>query len=70
MEHSEKLLAVDEAAAILKVKPGTIYDWASRGVLPHVRILAGHRRPVIRFRRSDLEEFIRDRAVSARGGRQ
>lgn len=61
MEHELSLLAADEAAAILHVKVGTIYDWASRGVLPHVRILAGKRRAVIRFRRSDLERFIQDR---------
>ena len=59
------LLDADEAAAILKVKRGTAYDWAAKGVLPHVRILAGRRRPVIRFRRADIEEFLRLRTVSS-----
>ena len=52
-----------------------IYDWAARGILPHIRILAGKRRPVIRFRRSDLDRFLRERTVgntsspNARSGR-
>ena len=66
MDPNTCLLAADEAAALLNVKPGTVYDWASKGILPHIRILAGRRRPVIRFRREDLERFLRERAVAAR----
>lgn len=63
--ESNALLAVEEAAAILKVKPGTVYDWVSKGILPHVRILAGKRRPVIRFRRSAIEQFVQQQSVPA-----
>lgn len=60
-DDEKELLVVDQASAILKIKATTVYDWCAKGILPHVRILAGSRRPVIRFRRSDLDEFIRER---------
>jgi excisionase family DNA binding protein len=63
MDRDDPLLVADQAAATLNVKPGTIYDWVSKGILPCVRILAGKRRPVIRFRRSDIDEFIRTRTI-------
>ena len=65
MDSPNKLLDADEAAALLKVKRGTVYDWAKKNVLPHIRILAGEKRPVIRFRRSDIEQFLKDRTQSA-----
>ncbi len=35
----EKLLNPQELAEILKVRPGTVYSWISRGVdIPHVKI--------------------------------
>ena len=63
MDPASPLLAADQAAALLNVKPATVYDWAAKGILPHIRILAGTRRPVIRFRRADLERFIEQRTV-------
>ena len=63
MSRDESLLAVDEAAAVFRIKTATLYDWAKKGVVPHVRILAGRRRPVIRFRREDLARFIENRTV-------
>lgn len=62
MDSDNNILIAEEAAPILRVKVGTVYDWVAKGILPHIRILAGKRRAVIRFRRCDLEEFIRQRA--------
>ena len=61
MGHDTDLLTADEAAPVLRIKSGTVYDWAAKGILPHIRILAGRRSAVIRFRRSDLDEFIQQR---------
>lgn len=61
MDSQDDILIADEAAPILRVKVGTVYDWCAKGLLPHIRILAGKRRAVIRFRRSELEEFMRQR---------
>lgn len=66
MDETKSLLSAEQAATTFSVKPGTIYDWAAKGVLPHIRILAGKRRAVIRFRREDLETFLRERTVPVR----
>lgn len=58
-----ELLTAEEVAALLRVKPSTVYDAAARGVLPVLRLWKGKRRTLIRFRRSDLETFIHEHAV-------
>jgi excisionase family DNA binding protein len=58
-EAMEPLLTARDVADILRVKLPTIYRWVYQGDLPAIRILAGKRRAVIRFRRVDLEEFLR-----------
>ncbi len=61
MDRQEQLLAAHEAAALLNIKPATLYDWAKKGVVPHIRILAGKKRPLLRVRRDDLLRFIESR---------
>ena len=62
MDRDEYLLAAHEAARLLNIKPATLYDWAKKGLVPHIRILAGKKRPVLRFRREELLQFIEKRA--------
>jgi excisionase family DNA binding protein len=54
------LLDVREAAALLKISPGSLYHWLSedRG-LPVVRLSPR----CVRFRRSDLEEWISEKSA-------
>lgn len=66
MDEPKGLLTAEDAATLLNVKAGTIYDWAARGMLPHVRILAGKRRAVIRFRVEELEAFLRSHSTARR----
>ena len=61
MDRQEQLLSAHEAAAFLNIKSATLYDWAKKGVVPHIRILAGKKRPLLRFRRDDLLQFIESR---------
>ena len=49
----ERLLDVQEAAALLRVKPQTLYLWVSQGRVPHRKI--GR---LVRFTDSDLETFV------------
>jgi len=50
----EKLLNPQELAEILKVRPGTVYSWISRGVdIPQVKI-AG----TVRFRERAVMDWI------------
>ena len=60
------LMTVAQVAAALGVRRPTVYDWCYRGLLPHVRILAGAKRAAIRFRSSDLDRFIAERTVASR----
>ncbi len=56
--HSPKnnhLLLAQEVARLLRLGLSTIYSWAGAGKIPHVRVNG-----VIRFRREDLEEWLRD----------
>ncbi len=60
----DSLLIVSEVAAILRVKPTTVYALVARNALPHVRIAQGRKRALIRFRRTDVEAFLEYRSVS------
>ena len=62
----DPLLTAEDVARILNIKVSTVYDGVYRGLLPAVRIWKGKRRTLIRFRRADVEEFIRERAVFVR----
>ena len=54
------LLTVIEVCKMLRIKPSTCYAAAAAGRLPHVVLWRGRRKSVLRFRRSDIEELIRD----------
>lgn len=54
---SERLLTVAEAAAMLAVKPTTIYAWANQRRIPRVKLRGGR---AVRFRLSDIERIIRE----------
>ncbi len=55
------LLTAEDVARLLNIKPSTVYDAAARGRIPAVRLWEGRRRPLIRFRREDIEKLIEDR---------
>jgi excisionase family DNA binding protein len=50
----DRLLDVHEAAALLAVKPATLYQWAYQRRIPVVKLLGR----ALRFRLSDLEQLI------------
>jgi excisionase family DNA binding protein len=55
---SEKLMNVNEVAALLGLAPGTVYHLVSEKRLPCVRLS----RRCLRFQPSAIEEYIRRRA--------
>ena len=61
----EPLLTAEQVSRILNIRPSTVYALCRRGALPHIRVAEGKRRALIRFRRSDLEKLLSDRAVDA-----
>ncbi len=50
----DRLLDVREAAALLAVKPSTIYQWSYERRIPVVKLMGR----ALRFRLSDLEALI------------
>ena len=54
--HEDRLLNVNEAARMLSLTPGTLYQWAYQRRIPVVK-LSGPRGP-LRFRLSDIEKLI------------
>lgn len=50
---SGELLTVRQVAEYLQVKERTVYDWAARGVIPHVRV-----GDLLRFRRATLLDWL------------
>jgi excisionase family DNA binding protein len=56
------LIDVHQAANFLSLVPGTVYHLVSQGRLPCVRLSAR----CLRFRKSELDKFIRQRSVPAK----
>jgi predicted DNA-binding transcriptional regulator AlpA len=52
----DRLLDAKEAAAMLAVKPATLYQWAYQRRLPVVKLFGP--RGALRFRLSDIEQLI------------
>ena len=52
----DRLLDVTEAAAMLAVKPTTLYQWAYQRRIPVVKLMGR----ALRFRLSTIEKLIRD----------
>jgi excisionase family DNA binding protein len=54
----ERLLDVQQAAALLGLKPATLYQWAYRRRLPVVKLFGP--RGALRFRLHDVQKLIQD----------
>jgi excisionase family DNA binding protein len=60
----EKFLNPSQLAEFLKVRPGTIYSWLSRGVdIPHVKI-AG----TVRFREKAVMDWLMEKERERKRG--
>ncbi|MGZ6637861.1 MAG: helix-turn-helix domain-containing protein [Solirubrobacteraceae bacterium] len=57
------LLTAREVAELLGVSAETVLRWTRRGDLPAIRLPGG----AIRYRDSELEEWLTDRATPGRG---
>ena len=62
LDDAAGLMTAEEVAQLFRVKPASIYQAASDGRLPCVRLWKGRRRDLVRFRRSDVEKLIRERS--------
>lgn len=57
-------LKYSDASVLLDVKVGTLYAWVSRGLIPFVRLSPR----VVRFRREDLDQWLKERTVHPGSG--
>jgi excisionase family DNA binding protein len=60
--HGGDLLRVNEAAALLNLKPATVRAWIQQRRLPFVRLSLR----AVRLRRADVEKIISQGFVGAR----
>jgi excisionase family DNA binding protein len=61
MTTEEPLLTVQQAAHLLAVNKKWVYDACARRTIPYIKV--GH---FTRFRRSELEDWLRNNHVSVR----
>ncbi len=60
---NDKLLTSEQVAEILALKPQTIRDAAWRGKIPCVRLWAGKRKTLLRFKASEIWKLIDNRST-------
>ena len=63
---AEGLIRVREVAALLGVKPLTVYRWAAQGKIASLRIGPGGK--LLRFRRADVMALIQRREMQTEAG--
>ena len=52
------LLTAEEVGRLLRLKPASVYEAASDGRIPCVKLWQGRRKSLVRFRRDDIAAFI------------
>jgi excisionase family DNA binding protein len=67
-ELTATLLTAEEVGRLLRLKPATVYEAASDGRIPCVRLWQGRRKALIRFRRDQIQALMQDRSTSADRG--
>jgi len=65
-QHQTPLLTAHQVAEVLQLKLSSIYDAVQKGRLPAIRLWEGRRRSVIRFRATDIQEFINSRRTAVK----
>ena len=63
----EPLLDAAQVAKLLRICPSTVYDAVKLGRLPAIELWRGRQRPLLRFRREDIEGLIQDRRTATAG---
>jgi excisionase family DNA binding protein len=61
----ESLLTAEQVAKLLNLRVSTIYDAATKGRIPCIRLWRGQRRAVVRFLPEDIANLIRSRRTPA-----
>jgi len=62
---SEELMTAQQVAALLQIKPVTVYAAAHKGLIPSIPLWRGRRRALLRFRREDVDAFIESKRMTS-----
>lgn len=62
----EKFIGVKEASELLGVRPGTVYFWKFKGLIPCYKYPTGAKGKVV-FKMSELLDFINSGRIEANG---
>jgi len=62
-DENPQLMTVEDVAEYLRVKASTVYEWASNGKLPGVKV--GR---LWRFERSEVEKWVRENRQGRKQG--
>lgn len=68
-EAQVRFLEVPEVAEMLSVQPSTIYQWATMGYIPCVRLGPGKSRRSVRFDEQAVLEWVKARMSEGRTSR-
>lgn len=58
----DEMLTPAEAADVLRVHPVTLATWRANGTGPRWMKIGDRLRSPVRYRRADIEQYLRDRA--------
>jgi len=61
-QEKPEIMTVEDVAEYLRIKTSTVYEWASNGKLPGVKV--GR---LWRFERSEIEKWVRENRQGQRG---
>ena len=65
IDEGTQLWVAEQVARLLNLKTSTVYDAASKGRIPCVRLWQGRRRSVLRFRPEEITRLIEERSKPA-----
>ena len=64
----ERLLKIREVSELLQISPKTIYNWVHYGYIPYFKVYGqrGTTKAAIRFRQSEIEQWLKRRRRAGR----
>ena len=65
----EPLLRAEQVAEMLNVKVSTVYEWVRMNYLPSIRLGTGDTKPLVRFERSAIEQWLETKRKAGRSRR-
>ncbi len=62
----ETLLTAEQVSKILNVSVSTVYEWARMDYIPHIHLGMGGKKPLVRFYRSAVDEWVESKSKQGR----